>query len=148
GNFIVSVEVPVRIGGEIRYVIAAGLSPAYFSEVLKRNVPPEWIGSIVDQRGILISRAPEMGVVGQPVVPILLEQVGRRSGRWIEIQSREGAKAYNSFLRSPALGWTVFLSVRHELLASGIRQSVIILTAMVVLALIISLFLARLLSLW
>ena len=145
---IVSIEVPVRLDGEVRYVLAAGLSPAYFAEVMKKNVPPEWIGSIVDPRGILISRVPELGVVGRPVVPILMEQVGKRSGRWIEIESRSGGKAYTSFLRSPNLGWTVFLSVPRELLSAGIRQSVIILTAMVVLALVISLFLARQLSLW
>lgn len=145
---IVSIEVPVRAGGEVRYVLAAGLSPAYFAEVMKKNVPPEWIGSIVDQRGILISRVPDLGVVGQPIVPILMEQVGKRSGRWIEIESRSGAKAYTSFLRSPHLGWTVFLSVPRELLSAGLRQSVMILTAMVVMALVISLLLARELSLW
>ena len=147
-NLTVSVEVPVRANGEIRYVLAAGLLPGYFAEVTKKLVPPGWIGSIVDHRGILISRVPDMGVVGQPIVPILLAQVGKTGGRWIEIESRGGGKAYTSFLRSSGLGWTVFLSVPRELLTSGIRQSVVILTAMVVIALAISLLLARQLSRW
>ena len=139
---IISVEVPVRVNNEIRYVLAAGLPPAYFAEVMRKLVPPEWIGSVVDQRGILISRVPEVGVVGQPIVPVLLEQVGKRSGRWISIESRGGGQAYSSFLRSRQLGWTVFMAVPGELLSSGIRQSVAILATMVAATLIISLLLA------
>lgn len=145
---IVSVEVPVRINNEIRYVLAAGLPPAYFAEVMGKLVPSDWIGSIVDQRGILISRIPDVGAVGQPIVPVLLEQVGKKSGRWIPIESRSGGQAYSSFLRSEQLGWTVFLAMPRELLASGIRQSVAILATMVVVALVISLLLARQLSRW
>jgi two-component sensor histidine kinase len=145
---IVSVEVPVRVNGEIRYVLAAGLPPAYFVEVMSKLVPPDWVGSIVDQRGILISRIPDVGAVGQPIVPVLLEQVGKKSGRWIPIESRSGSQAYSSFLRSEQLGWTVFLAMPRELLASGIRQSVLMLATMVAAALAISLLLARQLSRW
>jgi len=145
---VVTIEVPVRIGDEIRYVLTIGLSPTYFADVMRKLVPAEWIGSIVDQRGMLISRVPDLGVVGQPIVPILLEQVGKSSGRWIAIESRGGGKAYSSFLRSEQLGWTVFLAVPRELLTPGIWQGLAILTAMVVIALAISLLLARQLSLW
>lgn len=145
---IVSIEVPVRVKGEVLYVISAGLPPAYFADVMSKLVPPDWIGSIVDQRGILISRIPEVGAVGQPIVPVLLEQVGKKSGRWLPIESRSGTQAYSSFLRSDQLGWTMFLAMPRELLASGIRQSVAILITMVVAALAISLLLARQLSRW
>jgi two-component sensor histidine kinase len=147
-NQIVSVEVPVRMKGEIRFVLATGLPPSYFADVMRKQVPADWIGSVVDKRGILISRVPDMGVIGQPIVPVLLEQVGKASGRWITIESRSGGQAYSSFLRSQQLGWTVFVAVPSELLSSGIRQSVAILTALVFAALALSLLLARQLSLW
>ncbi len=147
-NPIVSVEVPVRQNNEIRFVLAAGLPPSYFADVMRKQVPPDWIGSIVDKRGILISRVPEMGVVGRPIVPILLEQVGKASGRWITIESRTGGQAYSSFLRSQQLGWTVFLAIPKELLTSGIRQSVAVLATLVLAAFALSLLLARQLSLW
>src|SRR5262249_36614956 len=76
-NLIVSIEVPVRMNGEIRFVLAAGLPPTYFAEVMRKLVPSDWIGSIVDKRGILVSRVPDMGVVGQAIVPVLHEQVGK-----------------------------------------------------------------------
>jgi two-component sensor histidine kinase len=147
-NFIISIEVPVRVNNEVRYVLAAGLSPEHFAEVMRKLVPPEWIGSIVDQRGMLISRVPDMGVIGQPIVSVLLEQVGKTSGRWIPIESRNGGEAYSSFLRSQQLGWTVFVAMPRELLSAGMRQSVVILTTLVLAALAISLFLARQLSRW
>src|SRR5258708_1665176 len=75
-NPIVSVEVPVRVGGEIRYVLAAGLSPGYFAEIMKKLVPPEWIGSIVDQHGILSSPGPDRGGARRRIVPSLLAQGG------------------------------------------------------------------------
>src|SRR5262245_41191165 len=56
GQPIISVEVPVQIAGTARYVLAAGLSPNYLSELMAQYVPPDMIGSIIDRKGILIAR--------------------------------------------------------------------------------------------
>ena len=99
-NFIVSAEVPVRVGGDVRYVLAAGLSPKYFAEVMKKLVPPEWIGSIVDQQRDSHLPRSGLGVVGRPIVPILLAHVGQSAGRWIDDripQRRQGLHVLRAF---------------------------------------------------
>ena len=43
---VISIEAPVRIDGEIRYVLSAGIEPRYLSALLKDHVPDGFIGSI------------------------------------------------------------------------------------------------------
>jgi len=46
---VISIEVPVRIDGRIRYVLSTGVEPRYLSALLEAYVPDGFIGSIVDR---------------------------------------------------------------------------------------------------
>jgi len=147
-DLIASVEVPVRIGSEVQYALATGLRPEILADVMDKLVPQGWIGSIADNTGRLIARVPDIGVVGQTIIPTLLRQVGQPGGKWIETQSREGVAQYTSFVRSEALGWTAFMSLPRELVVGDIRTDAAVLGGFVILALMASLLLARQFSLW
>jgi len=147
-DLIASVEVPVRIGGEVKYVLATGLPPEHFADVMDKLVPHGWIGSVADNAGRLITRVPDIGVVGQTIIPALLRQVGLPAGKWMETQSREGVRQYTSFVRSEALGWTAFVSLPRESVVGVIRTSAATLAGLVIVALFASLLLARQFSLW
>jgi hypothetical protein len=146
GASIVSVEVPVLNGGNVDYVLAIGLSPDYFANVVKSQVPPGWLGSIADASGLLIARVPELPVIGQPTIGPLREKIGQSSGNWIRVASRTGGFVYNSFRRIDALGWTVFLSIPADMADRDYRSTAISLAVLVLLALGASLVLARYMS--
>ena len=100
---IISIEVPVRIGGDIRYVLAIGLSPNYLSALMDAYVPPDYVGSISDRKGILIARRPlqsGLDLVGKPTIPEVLAHIGENAAFWIEATSRTGVPTYTSLLRS------------------------------------------------
>ena len=129
-------------------MLAAGLSPSYFSDVMKGQVPADWIGSIADARGILIARVPDVGAVGQPIIPTLRKQLGQKSGNWIETESRSGGHIYSSFVRSEPLGWTAFLALPKEYVTSSVWSNVSLLGGVVVVAFASSLLLAWILATW
>ena len=143
---IISVEVPVRISGQVEYVLAAGLSPQYLGEVVKSQVPAGWLGSIADAKGILIARLPDLQLIGQPTIGPLRAMIGQTSGSWIKITSRTGQSVYTSFRRIESLGWTVFLSIPSDIANKDFRRSAAVLGLLVLLALTASLVLARYMS--
>jgi two-component sensor histidine kinase len=147
GRPIISVEVPVRVAGEIKYVLAVGLSPKYLAEVMKQYVPEGMVGSIIDRSGILISRVPLLDgadLVGQPTIPAVRERIGSPSGSWIETISRTGIPYYSSFLRSDQTGWTVNMALPREAIDGAVRQTTLWFSLMVVATLLLGLLLARL----
>src|SRR5688572_19160066 len=53
----IGVTVPVKIGGEVRYVLGAGLLSDALTGVLRRSgMPDRWTATLVDQYGTIIAR--------------------------------------------------------------------------------------------
>jgi two-component sensor histidine kinase len=142
---IISIEVPVTIDGQVRYVLAAGLSPEYVAEVMRKHVPQGWLGSIVDRRGLLVSRVPDLQLVGQPIIPNLRGQVGKTSAKWIETTSRDGTRIYSFSHVSSELGWTAFISTPRALVGN-LRWNTAVLAGFVGLAISLGLVSASWLS--
>jgi two-component sensor histidine kinase len=146
GAPIISVEVPVLRNGNVDYVLAVGLSPGYFANVVNSQVPTGWVGSIADGQGLLIARVPELPVIGQPTIGPLRERIGQSSGNWIKVASRTGGVVYSSFRRIEPLGWTIFLSIPADLSDQEYRKTAMSLAALLLVALATSLLLARQMS--
>jgi hypothetical protein len=58
GQPIVTIAVPVRVGGETRYALNIGLSTTYLSTLMNDYVSTGLVGSIVDAKGFLLARRP------------------------------------------------------------------------------------------
>jgi two-component sensor histidine kinase len=147
GRPLISAEVPVRVDGEIKYVLAAGLSAQYLSEVMQQYVPSGMIGSIIDRNGILIGRVPVVegtDLVGQPTIPPIRERIGSPAGYWIETISRAGQPYYSSFLRSDQTGWTVNLALPREAIDGPVRRTTLWFVMLVGATVLLGLLLARL----
>lgn len=140
---IVSVEVPVRRDGAVRWVLATGLPPEFFVDILKQHVPEGWIGAIVDRDGTVISRHPDIGVAGQPLIPDLRQRIGVASAHWIETTSRGGVPNYSSLLRSDTLGWTVTMGFPRSVVHNRIWRISALLLAIIASAFGASILLAR-----
>jgi signal transduction histidine kinase len=52
------VQVPVRIGGRIRYFLSMGINAASLQEMMaQQRFPAEWMASIVDRKGRIVARS-------------------------------------------------------------------------------------------
>jgi PAS domain S-box-containing protein len=116
---ILSVEVPVRVEGELRYVLAMGIGPDRLAEAMRRqNLPPEWAVGLVDRTHRIIARSRDSDAfVGRPVAPgAALRDRSQAEGRWIRSVDFEGRPVLSTFVRSALTGWTVYAAIPTALL--------------------------------
>ena len=149
GQPIISVEAPVRISGQARYVLAIGLSSKYLSDVMKEAVPAQMIGSIIDRQGILISRWPLLDgadLVGKPTIPEVRERIGQSSAFWLKTISRTGEPYYSSFLRSNQTGWSINVALPREMVDGPFRRNILRFGVVVITTGFISLLFTRLVA--
>jgi two-component sensor histidine kinase len=149
GKLVISVEVPVQVGGQ-RYILAAGIVSTTFSDLMNEYVPDDAIGSIIDRNGVLIARKPLQGgreVAGTKTIPEVLQHIGEPSASWIPATSRSGQPTYTSMLRSSLTGWSVNLALPREAIDAPVRWTILFFSGMGLLAVGAGLLLARLVSL-
>ena len=127
GQPIVTIAVPVRIRGEIRYALNIGLSTRYLSSMMDEYVSAGMVGSIVDANGLLLARRPLLDgddLVGQPTIPAVMAQLGKPSAWWIEAVSRTGVPTYTSLLRSNQSSWSINLAVPRDVIDGPLHRTV------------------------
>jgi two-component sensor histidine kinase len=143
---IVTIAVPVRIGGEIRYALNIGLSTQYLSGLMDEYVSAGLVGSIIDSRGLLLARRPLLDgdqLVGQPTIPEVMAHVGEPSAWWIKAISRTSVPTYTSLLRSGQSGWSINLAVPREVIDGPLHRTVEWIIVLTILTFALGLGLAR-----
>jgi two-component sensor histidine kinase len=143
---IVTIAVPVRIAGEIRYVLNIGLSTQYLSSLMDEYVSAGLVGSIVDSRGLLLARRPLLDgdeLIGQPTIPEVMAHVGEPSALWIKAVSRTGIPTYTSLLRSSQSGWSVNLAVPRTVIDGPLHHTIEWIVVLTILTFALGLGLAR-----
>jgi two-component sensor histidine kinase len=143
---IVTIAVPVRVAGEVRYALNIGLSTQYLSGLMDEYVSAGLVGSIVDSHGILLARRSlqDSGeLVGQPTIPEVMAHVGEPSAWWIKATSRTGLPTYTSLLRSGQSGWSVNLAVPRDIIDGPLRRTAQWIIALTIVTFALGLVLAR-----
>ena len=146
---IVTIAVPVRISGEVRYALNIGLSTKYLSSLMDEYLSAGMVGSIIDANGLLLARRPLLGgddLVGQPTIPEVMAHVGQPSAWWIDALSRTGVPTYTSLLRSPQSGWSINLAVPRDVIDGPLHRTAEWIAGLTLFTLALGLALALLLS--
>jgi signal transduction histidine kinase/ActR/RegA family two-component response regulator/PAS domain-containing protein len=106
----VTIAVPVRReDGRIIYALAMSMEPTVLTDLLlQQYLPGDWLGLIVDRRGIVISRTiePER-FVGQLANAELTAQTKSADEAWGRRSSPKEGALYQASIRSKFTGWTV-----------------------------------------
>lgn len=146
GQPIVTIAVPVRIAGQVRYVLNIGLSTNYLSALMDDYVSAGMVGSIIDSRGLLLARYPLLegaDLIGKPTIPEVMAHIGEASAFWIKAMSRTGVPTYTSLLRSTQTGWTVNLALSRDVVEGPLHRTVGWILVLASLTFLLSLWLAR-----
>src|SRR3954447_17651086 len=149
GQRVVTIAVPVRIAGEIRYALNIGLSPRYLSSLMDEYASAGLVGSIIDSKGLLLARRPLIDgdeLVRRPTIPEVLAHIGEPSALWVKAVSRTGIPTYTSLLRSSQSGWTVNLAVPRESIDGPLHRTLKWIIALTILTFVLGLALARLIA--
>ncbi|NNG24361.1 response regulator [Massilia sp. ML15P13] len=114
----VRVDVPVQVGGELRYVLSIGMRPDYFQDILTpKSIPEGAVASLFDRQGIIFARNVNPAQsIGKPVNPLLRNAAARASEGTIDSRSREGMPLVTSYSRSALTGWGVAIGIPRAVL--------------------------------
>jgi len=125
GSWHVAIRVPVIRGGRVRWILSADVETRELRDVLLgQRLPPEWIGTLLDRRRVIIARTRgEEQFLGQPASERLLEASARATEGWYRGFTKEGTHTYSAFSRSPRTGITVALGVPAELIEGPLQRS-------------------------
>lgn len=110
----VTIGVPVtREDGRIIYALAMSMEPMVLTGLmLEQYLPTDWLGLIVDRRGIVIGRTTEPErFVGRLSNSELTAQTKSVDEAWGRRFTLEGDTLYQAFVRSDMTGWIVSVVV-------------------------------------
>jgi signal transduction histidine kinase len=108
-----TISVPVLHGNEIRYILAIGIPPERWNELLiHQGLPSNWVVSILDTSGTIVARIPSSeGFVGQKGAPMLLTAIAQAPNGVIETSTLKGIPVFAAFSRSKTSNWAVTIEI-------------------------------------
>jgi PAS domain S-box-containing protein len=128
GEHLVTIQVPVFRGDEIRYTLAAGFAPDRFGELLnQQGLRPDWIISIFDAAGVFVARTrdPE-DFVGQKGGATVLQAIAAATSGVVESTTRDGIPVFAAFKRSELSNWSVVIRIPVAELSGELRTSLLL----------------------
>ncbi len=122
----VAVVVPALRDGRFIYEVDIALRPAGLDRIFRdQQLPPQWVGVIVDRDGIIVrrSRDPDNSV-GKPVAADFKEKLSSAAPEgFFESVSIGGEPTVVAYSRSPNSGWIFAVAVPRDTLGAAARRS-------------------------
>ena len=126
-----AIRVPVIRNGQVVLVLSAVLEPDAIRKLLLANdLPPGWLGGVVDAQGRLVARTaggPEL--IGESASASVREAVAASSGGLYEGLTLEGLPTVTAFRVLPDSGWSVHVAVPRSAFLAPLRRSAWLLLA-------------------
>ncbi|XYD09099.1 response regulator [Methylobacterium sp. NMS12] len=125
------VSAPIRVDGEPTYLLAASLDLGYLVEAARReDLPPGWIGSLVDRKGVVAVRTEQQAdFAGKPASADFRAHVGDEAGSYYG-HNRDGHDVLAGYARSKLTGWTAAVVVGREIIEAPLQRSITILVGL------------------
>lgn len=124
-----AVQVPVKVEGRIRYLLALGVSADTLQRLLLRQrLPDQWLAAVVDRNGVIVarSRSPAQ-YVGKAIQDSTRARIAGASETMIESRTLDGVDSRVFVSTVPAADWKVLLSIpRGELRAAPLRAATLL----------------------
>lgn len=128
---IMTVDVPVFINGKATYVLSIGVQPNEFNAILaNQRLPSSWVAAVFDGSGTIVARtlASEQ-FVGQKGTAEFIQRIQDVGEGSMESTTREGIPTFSVFSRSAKTGWSVGIGIPRVALEAGLRHSLRIFVA-------------------
>ncbi|MBL0421362.1 PAS domain S-box protein [Ramlibacter sp. AW1] len=143
-----SVDVPVHVAGELRYVLSIKVPVQRFQQMLQsQGLPPDWFAAVFDGQGTLVARAQAPDeFVGRKVAAGLARQLEQGAEGSGEFTTLDGVPVFSYFSRSPQTGWGVAIGIPRAALIDDMARTSALLGAGIVVLFGAGLMLARLIG--
>jgi signal transduction histidine kinase/ActR/RegA family two-component response regulator len=112
GQPIVGVAHPVRRGGQLRYVLSAGLNLEFLRELISRSTQEAGASALLDQDLAYIARSRGLDQrLGAHAPPALRTALPQAPGGIVRYTTEEGWEALGAWARVPNANWTVLVAL-------------------------------------
>jgi signal transduction histidine kinase len=113
----VHIFIPVTRSGVLAYVIAAGIRPDVFHDVLISQTRESAVSAIVDRQGTFVERSIDAEHrVGQPATQYVRAAIRRGDQGLYRGTTYEGLSNYTAYFLSPWSGWSTHIAVPSSLI--------------------------------
>ena len=137
GHHDFTIQVPVRIGGSLRYFLVMGVNAATLQRLMRQQrFSSTWIASVVDRKGIILARSREHdGFLGRPVRSASqMRLAGAREGMFAG-RNLAGVRVRAFFSTVPLSDWKILISIPDSELRRSALQASALLAGLMVLML-------------
>ncbi|MFZ6644924.1 ATP-binding protein [Undibacterium sp. TJN25] len=126
GRLVTTVNVPVQLPGDMKYLLTETFAADYFVRVLSHgNIPSSWTLAIIDRDGNFISRSRGADqLIGKPARPELIRAARDAQQGQIRHLTLEGVDSYDVFVHSALAGWTVAIAAPADQIELSARRAV------------------------
>src|SRR6185369_17170909 len=126
GQLNVTVAVPVRRDGVLRYILFAAIKPEGLGQILaEEKMPEDWIATISDTSQVVIARNRNPArFIGRELIAPLKQAVRAAEEGTGRYPVFDGPDAYSAWRRTPSLGWTVAIGIPVSLVDVPLHRSV------------------------
>jgi len=134
---VISIDVPVIVGGKVGYDLSIGVFPERLVEVVSSaRLPPGWIVGVFDTQGVIAARTHGADrLVGQKATPALIDALKHAEEGVVRTVVAEGTEVSAVFSRSRVTGWSVAVGIPTAEHFGALRhRSMLLVVAVLVLA--------------
>ena len=131
-----TIQVPVQIGGSLRYFLVMGVNAATLQRLMRQQrFPDTWIASVVDRKGIILARSLENdGFLGRPVRSASQMRLASAREGMFAGRNLADVKVRAFFSTVPLSDWKILISIPDsELRRSALRAAALLAGMMVLL---------------
>jgi len=145
---IVTIHVPIPVGGKVAYSVAVAVPAAQLTEVLvQRHLPEGWLASILDRDGLIAARNRWASrYTGLPAMDGLRLAVAAQASGSLDTVTRDGVENFTVFARSPRTGYTTIVGVPRDKVVGPLAARLAGLAAAIGGLFVLGLFLAHRMS--
>jgi hypothetical protein len=120
---LVSIDVPVRVGGQVVYDLALTFPAERLAAILKQQrLPAPWYSVILDSKPVVVARSGDSGrLVGKPANPVHQRLRHLKEGS-AEYSNIEGIRSLVAFHRSAVCNWNLVVGVPKDAVMAQIYQ--------------------------
>jgi len=142
-DWLMFMNYPVIIDGEVRYVLGVTMNYRYWSRWLTERAPKGFVASIIDRNHVVLARTQEAErLAGQPVQPWFRDVLERSEGGTVRGRGLLDPDVVVAFHRSNVAGWNINLFTSGSAVDAPGRRTAVMLAIGVALALAIAVTLA------
>jgi signal transduction histidine kinase len=121
------VYVPVAHDSELDLVIAAGLRPSLFQELIASHAAAVAVAALLDQEGHVVARSidPEQWL-GKPAPDLAKGAITTERQGYYRARTHEGLDSFTAFYASPWSGWSTHVAIASARIDAPLSWSLVV----------------------